>query len=152
MKAFLKIIGVLILLGALMFGYIFYSGYSRGPEISDRVTEFLELASDYETEAAYEFFTKDLQNAVPFDGFSEGVDDHFTRVSFVSQKQDGFYFSIKIPHSQWYNIFKIARFYEYQGTITYSNGQEGEVKMTFIREDGQWKMIAFYIGDPYTVY
>lgn len=152
MKTFLKIIGILILLGALLFGYIFYSGRSRGPEISDRVTEFLQLASDYEADAAYEFFTKKLQNAVPFDGFKEGVEDYFARVSFVSQKQDGFYFFIGVPHSQWYNIFQLTRFYEYQGTAIYSNGQEGQVKMTFVREDGQWKMIAFYIGDPYKVY
>ena len=48
MKTFIKIVAVLLVIAAAMFGYIFYSGYSRGPEISARVTEFMELASDLE--------------------------------------------------------------------------------------------------------
>ncbi len=152
MKTFLKIIGALILLGAVLFGYIFYMGRSRGPEISEQATKFLSLASDFDAENAHDFFSDELKRAVSFEDFANDIDSYFYRLDFVSQEQTGFYFFIGMPESAPYNIFKLRRFYEYDGVVTYARGQEGTINAVFIREDGQWKILAFDISDPYPKY
>lgn len=151
MKTFFKVAGVLILLAAAVFGYIFYMGSSRGPEISERVTDFMYLASGGDADSAYEFFSEDLKQAMPLEDFEAAIGDHFSRLNFVEQKQAGYYFFIGTPASSKFNIFKLARIYEYQGIVTYSRGYEGELFMVFVKEGGQWKLIAFNLVDPYSV-
>ncbi|MEK7074534.1 MAG: hypothetical protein AAB968_02105, partial [Patescibacteria group bacterium] len=144
-----KIIGILTLLAGIFFGYIFYNGYSRGPEISERVTNFLYLASKNDAISAYDFFTEALKNSLLFEAFADDIELHFARVSFEKQEQTGFYFMLGMPGSSKYNILKLRRIYMYDGIITYSRGYEGTVSVVFVREDGQWKIDAFGIPDPY---
>lgn len=139
-------------MGAVFFGYIFYMGRSRGPEISEQATKFLSSASDFDAENAYNFFSDELKRAVSFEDFADDINSHFYRLDFVGQEQTGFYFFIGMPKSAPYNIFKLKRFYKYDGVVTYARGQEGTINAVFIREGGQWKLLAFDISDPYPNY
>lgn len=149
MKTFFKIVGVLILLGAAVYGYIFYTGYSQKTIISQQVTDFLQLASDGDTEGAYEFFTEDLKQAWPIEDLEDAFDKHFGRLEFVSQKQSDHYVFMGVKKG---NIFKFVRFYEYGGIVTYTRNTEGEINAVFKKEKGDWKLISFQLGDPYPIY
>ena len=151
MKALLKIVGVLILLVGIFYGYIFYAGWALGPEISERVTDFLILASDGDAEAAYEFFTEDLKKSLSLDDFVDSIQDHFFRLSFEKQNKTGYNFNVGVK-KPLYNLFNLRRIYGYQGVVIYSNGEEGDLTMVFVKEGGEWKLIVLDVGDPYKVY
>lgn len=144
---------MLVLLAALFFGYIFYMGKSRGPEIARRVTAFMTLASNLDAEGAHDFLIDKFQEEKPLDAFAQMLEDQFgDSPPFAAQKQTGYFFSIRVLGPAKYNIFNLARIYEYQGVATYADGREGDIKMVFIREGGQWKLISFHIRDPHDVF
>lgn len=149
MKTFLKIVVALIVLVVAVYGYIFYTGSSSGPKISERVTEFLQLASDGYADEAYEFFTKDLKKTWPIEKFENDLDDHFGWREFASQEQTGY--EVNLTFSK-YNYLGPTIFYEYQGIVTYTGNAQGDIIALFVKENGEWRLWALDLPDPYPIY
>jgi len=149
MKAFFKFVGILILLTVVFFGYVFYIGYTRGPVIEEKVTDFLILASSGETAKAHEFFAEEVKVIYLLDEFTAGVFIHFDQFTFVEQNQSGYSYNIALLKEFGLSKSLPAGVYEYSGIVTYEGGKEGIVRMAFIKEDGDWKVLNIHISDPF---
>jgi hypothetical protein len=148
MKMLFKIIGFLLLIGVVLFGYIFYIGSSRGPVIEKQVTEFLQLASDGKMIAAYEYLSIETKEGVALEAFSTAITNHFAGLSFVRQRQDGYYFNLVLKTRGGLLRYWPKGMYEYQGTVFYNENRAGGILLTFIKERGNWKILRFDIGNP----
>lgn len=144
MKKFLKLAGIFLVLAVSFYGYVFYRGYTAGPEIESRVSAFMQSASDQDIDSTYGFMTDELKASLPRDKFAKDVEEHFDQIKFTSQEQEGFYYSLAIK-----KLSLPRGIYEYQGFVTYTGGKYGNVFMVFIREDGEWKILILDISDPY---
>ncbi|MBM3250892.1 MAG: hypothetical protein FJZ07_01490 [Candidatus Nealsonbacteria bacterium] len=138
LKKVLIVIGVIILLVAVLFGYFMFQGVKEGPIVERQVTLFLQYISDNNFEAAYDLTSSTLQNVQTFDEFKKVfsmLEAHYS--GFNSQRKTGF----KIEQ-----MVGKPTLYHYSGLIEYTDGDQGNVRATLVKENDEWKIQTIHVN------
>lgn len=144
-KSRLKILllagGVIVVLAAAVFGYVGFRGVQKGLKEANlaekQLTLFLELVSDKKLEEAYGLTSEELRGAQSQEEFSNDLSTLEAQYSeFKSISQTGFFAEAKSGQPTTY---------EYSGIITYTDGDEGSVEATLVKEKGEWKIQYVYV-------
>lgn len=129
-------ISLLFVAGISLFMYLFYQSVQNAPVMQQKVTTFLTAVSNKDYGSAYQLSSTNFQKLFTLDVFSKDMEIFKAQYSgFASVKQTNvsFYISIGQPAQ-----------YTYTGTITYNDGDIGDVQATFVKERGDWKINSIF--------
>jgi len=152
MKTFFKIIFFVLLIGGAYYGYTFYSDWSHISDtdidelaltINQRSVEFLEYASNGDTEGAYSVFVKDFEVLMSKEEFERQFGLLFDQRELESATQEQYsYFegNVKLPPG---DTFEEMWIFESITVMTFTDGTGGNIKLAFIKEKGEWKIFSF---------
>jgi hypothetical protein len=133
----LTIVGVIVV-GVAILGFLIFQGIQDAPEIEKTVTEFLVNVSTSNLEAAYKLTSEDFKKSTPREDFATMLTQFEAQYSgFQDQSQTGFY--VRADAGK-------PTFYDYTGTVTYTDGDSGEVTATLLKENGEWKILGIEIS------
>lgn len=136
-KALIRI-GILVLLLGLLFGYLILQGVKDAPKVQQKVTNFLQLVSNNDLETAYTLTSTQFKESTPKEDFIKAMSLFKAQYSgFKEQKQTGF--SVEVNAGQ-------PTLYKYSGTITYLDGDQGELAAVLLKEDGEWKILSIRVN------
>lgn len=124
-------VGVLVL-GAAFAAVLFFvvKAATAGPE--KVVEEFLAAAGRGDYEAAHAYFSAPLQQAQPLDEFRAAVE------------ANSMFFKIKERSFSQRSIDQDGA--EFSGTVTLEAGTEVPASFKLVRENDDWKLIAYNLG------
>jgi len=136
-KKVLLVLGVLLLLGIVVGGYAFYQGVKDGPMVSQEVTTFLQYAAANDVTSAYSMTSSEFKKEVSKEKMSQLFTLKSNFADFKEQSQTGFTVSKNVGQ---------PTLYKYSGKIIYTDGGEGTVEATMVKEDGVWKILGIYVN------
>ena len=138
LKKIFLIIGLLILLGVVGFGYLIFQGVKDAPRVGEKVTMFLEYASNDDLEGAYATTSTEFMKTTTKEDFVRAMSVFKAQYTgFKEQKQTGF--SVET------NTGKPTQ-YKYSGIITYTDGDKGEVTAVLVKENEVWKVYGISVN------
>ena len=130
-KVFL-IIGLIILLVSAALGWMLYIGIRDASEVTQLGDSFLSAYSENNLSTAYQLTSNEFQKTVPFEDFETMRSISRAQFSdYQSLEQTGFNVQSEVGRPTTYQLF---------GIVTYINNDEGEAEITFVKENGLWKI------------
>lgn len=134
----IKIVGALLLLSLVLFGYLIFQGFKDAPEVQGRVTSFLQLASNGDLDRAYALTSKEFRAATTKEDFIDAMTLFEAQYSgFQNQQQTGFV--VKANAGQ-------PTLYEYSGIIYYIDGDQGDLEAVLVKEDDDYKILGITVN------
>ncbi len=131
-KIILAIIGSLVLVVVVFFGFILFQGLKDAPQIKLKLTSFMRYVSEDNLEFAHNLTSKEFKRTYSLKEFEELISTYEYQYSdFENQKQTGF--SVESVSGQ-------PTLYQYLGEVTYTNGDKGDIDSTLVKEDGEFKI------------
>lgn len=131
------VIGALLLLGAGVLGFLIFQGVKDSSQVQQKVTSFLQYVSDSDLESAYKLTSDEFKQSTTFEDFNSETSLYKSQYSdFQKLDQTGFFIEAESGRPTTY---------KYSGTITYTEGDEGEVEAILIKEDGEYKIQYIYV-------
>lgn len=132
---------VVIILAAAIAAYFAFRGAQNVVKEADLAEEqlvfLLQLISDKKFEEAYALMSRKVQEAQPQEEFSVALSELEAHYSgFKNLSQAGFHVEKKSGQ---------PTIYEYSGTVTYTDGDTGDIEATLVKEKGQWKIEYVYV-------
>lgn len=126
-------LGLILVLIISYFGYQIYSGNAIKSEVEPIVITFTEAISAGQIDQAYELTSTEFQEKIPKDELIEYV-------SFYNQAFTGF---STIENTGFVNgsIFISPKTFTYIGRMVDEKGLAGEVSISFVKENKEWKII-----------
>lgn len=132
LKIVLAIIGTLVLLVVVFFGFILFQSLKDAPQIQKKVSSFMQYVSKDDFNSAYYLTSKEFKKTYTLGEFEKLVSTYNYQYSdFEKQKQTGFV--VEAVSGQ-------PTLYQYIGEITYTNGDKGSIDATFVKEEGAYKI------------
>lgn len=140
-KIILLVGGIIVVFAATIFGYIALPGIRQGLQEADlaekQLTLLLEFVSDKKFAEAYGLMSETVREAQSQEEFSNALLALEAPYSgFKSISQTGFQVEAKSGQPTTYN---------YSGIITYTDGDEGDIEATLVKENGEWKIHYVYV-------
>ena len=138
LKKVLLVAGSVVLLVAVWLGYLMFQGVKEGPIVEQQVTSFLQHISDNNLEKAYDLTSSTLQEVQTF--------GEFKRTMFVFEAQ---YSGFNSQTKTWFQIEQNVgqpTLYHYFGLINYTDGDQGNVRATLVKEKNEWKIQAINVN------
>jgi hypothetical protein len=133
----LTIVGLAVV-GFAIVGFLIFQGVKEAPEIEKKITEFLVNVSTSDLDAAYELTSEGFRKSTSKEDFATMLTQFEAQYSgFQEQQQTGFY--VRADAGQ-------PTFYDYTGTVTYTDGDSGEVTATLLKENGEWKILGIEVS------
>lgn len=134
--------GIAIVLAATGIGLFVFPKIQKGLQESrhakTRLTQVLKLLSDKKFEEAYGLMSQKVHDAQTFSEFSKSLSELEAQYSeFQSLSQTGFRI-VEKPGQ--------PTAYYYSGTVTYVDGDTGDIEATIVKENGEWKVEYIYIA------
>ncbi|OGH10354.1 MAG: hypothetical protein A2857_05590 [Candidatus Levybacteria bacterium RIFCSPHIGHO2_01_FULL_36_15] len=137
-KKILAIFAVLILLGVALFGYLIFQGIKDAPQVQQKVTSFLSDVSNNDLETAYNLTSAQFKESTSKEDFTKARTLFKAQYAgFKEQKQTGF--SVEANAGQ-------PTLYKYSGAITYTDGDQGELSATLVKENGEYKILGIKVN------
>lgn len=137
-KKVLAIVGVLILLLMGLFGYLIFQGVKDSPQVQQKVTSFLNDVSNNDLDTAYNLTSTQFKESTSKEDFTKAMTLFKAQYTgFKEQKQTGF--SVEANAGQ-------PTLYKYSGAITYTDGDQGELAATLVKENGEWKILGIKVN------
>ena len=138
LKIVLIVIGVLVLLGVFSIGLLVFKGVRDAPQVQQKVTFFLQNVSNNELETAYDLTSDEFKQSVTKEDFEKSMSLFKAQYSgFQKQEQVGF--NVEATSGN-------PTLYQYSGVITYSNGDQGELEATLVKEEGEYKIQFIHVN------
>lgn len=140
-KIILLLAGIIIAFAAAIFGYFvlpwIQTGFREADLAEKQLILMLELVSDKKFEKAYGLMSQKVQEAQSQEEFSKALLELGAQYSeFKALAQTGFQAEVKSGQPTTYN---------YSGIITYTDGDEGDIEATLVKENGEWKIHYVYV-------
>jgi uncharacterized protein HemX len=132
LKLILIVIAVLVFLGVVFFGFLLFQGVKDAPQVQYKVTSFMQNVSDGNLESAYGLASKEFKQTTSLTEFEKSVSLYKHQYSDF-QKQDQTGFSVESQSGQ-------PTLYQYTGIITYTDGDQGDIDATLVKEAGEYKI------------
>ena len=131
------IVGTLLLLGAGVVGFLIFQGVKDSSLVQQKVTSFLQYVSSSDLESAYKLTSDEFKQSTTFEDFNSETSLYKSQYSdFQKLDQTGFFIEAESGRPTTY---------KYSGTITYTEGDKGEVEAILIKEDGEYKLQYIYV-------
>lgn len=132
-KALAIIVGVVLVIAGIT-GYFLFQVFQEDPKVAPTVTSFLQDVSDDDLESAYAFTSDKFKEGVLFEDFAEFVSTPLGQALFTEfEEQNQTEFKVEIS-------LRGPTLYRYIGTITYTDGNQGDLEVTLVKEEGEWKI------------
>ena len=137
-KWILLIVGVIVIIFVIWFGFLIYSGFKNEAVVKPILIEYIQDLGAGNLNVAYnDLSSNDMKNAVSFEQFQEAVGVMpCLYTGFQSLNLSGF--NVQATNN--------GTFYTYTGTITYSNGDRGALSAILEKDNGEFKVYGLHIN------
>ncbi len=127
----------LFLLGLLAFGLLSFYGYKNAHAITASVKSFLQATSNGNLDGAYALTTQNLHDTISRAEFTKTIDD--SKAQFTDfERIETIHYKDSIVHDGHVYFGLI-------GTVTYTDGHQGELSAILLKEDGEWRVAGIEV-------
>ncbi len=135
-KKVLIVVGIIILFIIAWAGIVLYRGFQELPMAQEKILNFAQLLADQKIDEAYKLSSEVFQENVSRESMEQLADQKFIL--------DG----ITEIHLTWFKIRKNANeptYYDYWWTVSYNDGEIGELTAILVKENSEFKVQSFNI-------